>query len=112
MNTASKAWINLEKAQLMLLDDHVEGMNMLVQIVTAFGVKRYHRCKSTDEAKMIAGQGEVHLILINANLKESNSYEFISWLRAAGLQPNSFAPIVLITGHTQRSNVEFARDCG
>ena len=107
-----KAWINLERAQLLLLDDHAEGLKILVQIVSAFGVKRYHRCRLSDEAKVVAAQHEIHLILINANLKESSGYEFMTWLRSANLQPNSFAPVILLTGHTERSNVDRARDCG
>ena len=112
MSPDPKAWINLERAQLLLLDDHAEGLKILVQIVSAFGVKRYHRCRLSDEAKVVASQHELHLILINANLKESSGYEFMSWLRGANLQPNSFAPVILLTGHTQKSNVERARDCG
>jgi DNA-binding response OmpR family regulator len=107
-----KAWINLERAQLLLLDDHATGINIMTQIVTAFGVKRFYKCVSMEEAKEIVGTEEIHLIFVNANLKESPAYDFISWLRAANLQPNSFTPVVLVTGHTQRSNIERARDCG
>ncbi len=107
-----KAWINLEKARVLLLDDHVEGGAILAQIVMGFGVKRFMRSTSMDEAKELCGHTELHLILVNANLRESPGFEFVDWLRRANLQPNSFTPVVLITGHTQRSLVERARDCG
>jgi DNA-binding response OmpR family regulator len=107
-----KAWINLEKARVLLLDDHHEGGNILAQIVMGFGVKRMLRANSVAEAKDMVGHNELHLILVNANLRESPAFEFIDWLRRAGLQPNSFTPVILITGHTQRSQVERARDCG
>jgi DNA-binding response OmpR family regulator len=107
-----KAWINLERAQLLLLDDHASGMNIMSQIISAFGVRRFYKCGGVEEAKEIIGTQELHLILVNANLKESPAYDFIAWLRGANLQPNSFTPVVLVTGHTQRSNIERARDCG
>ena len=107
-----KAWINLEKARVLLLDDHVEGGNILAQIVTGFGVQRFMRSTAVAEAREICGSTELHLILVNANLHESPAFEFIDWLRRAGLQPNSFTPVILITGHSQRSQVEKARDCG
>lgn len=107
-----KAWINLEKARVLLLDDHAEGGNILAQIVMGFGVKRFMRSVSVEEAKEVVGHTELHLILVNANLRESPAFEFIDWLRRANLQPNSFTPVILITGHTQRSQVEKARDCG
>ncbi len=107
-----KAWINLETAQMLLLDDHIEGANILGQIVSAFGVRKFFKSKATQEAKEIAQERELHLILASANLKTSNAYEFIQWLRRAKIEPNSFTPIILITGHTQLSNIRRARDCG
>ena len=107
-----KAWINLEKARVLLLDDHVEGGNILAQIVMGFGVKRFLRSSSLEEAQAMTRDAELHLILVNANLRENPAFEFIDWLRRANLQPNSFTPVILITGHTQRSQVEKARDCG
>ena len=107
-----KAWINLEKARVLLLDDHAEGGNILAQIVMGFGVKRITRSTSVAEAQELVNAAEFHIIMVNANLRESPAFEFIDWLRRAGLQPNSFTPVILITGHTQRSAVERARDCG
>jgi DNA-binding response OmpR family regulator len=107
-----KAWINLERARLLLLDDHASAINIMTQIISAFGVKKFYKCGTLDEAKEIIVSEELHLIFVNANLKESPAYDFISWLRGANLQPNSFTPVVLVTGHTQRSSVERARDCG
>jgi DNA-binding response OmpR family regulator len=107
-----KAWINLEKARVLLLDDHNEGGAILGQIVMGFGVKRFMRSASVEEAKEVVSNNELHLLLVNANLRESPAFEFIDWLRRSNLQPNSFTPVVLITGHTQRTQVEKARDCG
>jgi DNA-binding response OmpR family regulator len=107
-----KAWINLERAKLLLLDDHVTGVNIMTQIITAFGVKRFYKCSNVAEAQEILATEEIHLILVNANLKESPAYDFIAWLRGSNNPPNSFTPIILVTGHTQRSNIERARDCG
>ncbi len=107
-----KQWINLERAKLLLLDDHASGVNIMTQIITAFGVKRFYKCSGVDEAREVIGTEELHLILVNANLKETPAYDFITWLRGANIQPNSFTPVILITGHTQRHNVERARDCG
>ena len=108
----AKAWINLEKARILLLDDHPEGGNILAQICMGFGARRFLRCSTGEEAKELVKASELHMILVNANLRESPAFDFIDWLRRSNLQPNSFTPVVLITGHTQRSQVEKARDCG
>jgi len=108
----TKSWINLERVQLLLFDDHAEGASILSQIVGALGVRHSYRCTTLAEAQQIISEREIQLIMVNANLKSSNAYDFIEWLRRADIQPNSYAPTILVTGHTQRSNVERARDCG
>ena len=107
-----QARVNLEKAVVLLLDDKSEGMNILVQIVTAFGVRDFHRCHNVDEAKALSEISALDLILVNANMNSQSGHEFISWLRRSKLEPNAFTPAILISGHTRRSMVQKARDCG
>lgn len=107
----SNAWINLQAGQILLLDDQPETLNILVQILLAFGVRQIRQTHKVEEAKAILDTKEFDLIITNANLKNSSAYDFLSWLRRANMT-NAFAPAVLVTGHTQRANVERARDCG
>jgi response regulator RpfG family c-di-GMP phosphodiesterase len=111
-NIDPKAWINFDKARLLLLDDHREGASILSQIIRAFGVVNFIPCTTIDEARQAVMEHELHLILINANLKESGVYEFVNWLRRYDEPPNCYSPVILIAGHTQRSHVERARDSG
>ncbi len=107
-----KAWINLERASVLLLDDTIEGIGILVQIASAFGVRTFHRCNSAEAAREICATIEIDLIIANANLKEESGYDFSEWLRRSKLEPNAFTPIILVTGHTQIGNIRKARDCG
>ena len=111
-NIERKARINLSKARILLLDDHAHGGAILAQILAGLGARRFLRCRTMEEAQAAVGQDEFELFIVNANLRSSTAFDFIDWLRHANLQPNSFAPVILVTGHTQRSLVEKARDCG
>lgn len=104
--------INLERAVVLLLDDTPESMSILVQVLSGFGVKALHRCRSEEAAKQIASGHELDLVIANANTQASDAYDFIRWLRRSHLQPNSMVPAILVSGHTQLSNVQRARDCG
>jgi DNA-binding response OmpR family regulator len=106
------ARINLERAELLLLDESLEGMAVLLQIVSAFGVRSTHRCRTTEEAKKAILGGPLDLVLIGANGHDATSYDFIRWLRRSGLEPNAYVPTILISGHTQLRNVQRAVDCG
>jgi DNA-binding NarL/FixJ family response regulator len=104
--------INFAQVRILLLDDHTVGSGILIQIVRAFGANNIVHCTSIAEAKKSVEEHEFHLVLINSNLRESGVYDFIHWLRRYDVPPNCFASVVLIAGHTPRSNVERARDAG
>jgi DNA-binding NarL/FixJ family response regulator len=104
--------INFAQVRILLLDDHTVGSGILIQIVRAFGANKIVHCTSIADAQKHVEENEFHLVLINSNLKEAGVYDFIHWLRRYDVPPNCFASVVLIAGHTPRSNVERARDSG
>ena len=106
------ARINLERATVLLLDDTAEGMSILVQIVSAFGVRVIHRCHSDELARQKASAIALDLVLASGGLRDSSGYDFTSWLRRSGLRPNAFAPVIIIQGHTRLSDVQKTRECG
>ena len=83
-----------------------------MQIVRAFGASKIVHSTSIADAQTRVQENEFHLVLINSNLKEAGVYDFIHWLRRYDVPPNCYASVVLIAGHTPRSNVERARDSG
>lgn len=111
-NIDRKTRINLSKTRILLLDDHTYGGAIPAQMLMGLGARRFIRCTSLEEAQGRVVQDEFQLFIVNANLRSALAFDFINWLRHADLQPNSFAPVILVTGHTQRSLVEKARDCG
>ena len=110
LNPDSRARFNLERASVLVLEDSGMGMSILVQILTGFGAKSLHRCETVTEAKDVITKAEVDLIICDAMGGEG--YDFIKWLRASRIEPNRYAPVLLIAGHTPGHAVEKARDCG
>ncbi len=108
-----QARVNLEKASVLLLDDSSDGMAIIVQILTGFGVKKIERCSTLLQAQDIACQWDLDLTLVNANMPEDQGYDFISWLRRApSCEANRFTSAMMLSGHTRLSSVKKARDCG
>jgi len=110
LNPDSRTRFNLERASVLVLEDSGMGMSILVQILTGFGAKSLHRCETVTEAKDVITKAEVDLIICDAMGGEG--YDFIKWLRASRIEPNRYAPVLLIAGHTPGHAVEKARDCG
>lgn len=113
MDISAKARLNLERARILLLDNPL-GVDILVRIFSGAGAKSFYRCNSSDEAKAIAAENPVDLIVADAQAggEGQDGCDFVHWLRRSGLTPNAFAPVTLASAHTSKTNVDRARDCG
>jgi PleD family two-component response regulator len=106
-----KGRINLERAAVLLLAGE-SGMNLLSRIFMGFGVRAPYRCFTPERAMAVCEEADLDLIVCDGSLKDGETYDFIASLRRSDLDPNRFAPVVVIAGHTPLDQVEKARDCG
>lgn len=111
-NLASR--IQFKKATVMLVEPNTNGLEVLTQVFMGLGATRFLKASTYDEACSQVRTEPVDLILCEATLQpgDKDGYDFVSWLRRANLQPNSYAPTIITTAHTSRRNVDKARDCG
>jgi CheY-like chemotaxis protein len=109
---APKARYNLENAKVLLVEPNAHAMEILVQIFGGFGVRSPFKAATAAEAMDQVKRNELDLIICESNLEGDDGYDFVTWLRRAKLDPNSYTPTIIVSGHTQTSKVEKARDCG
>ncbi|MDR3506269.1 MAG: response regulator [Caulobacteraceae bacterium] len=95
-----------------MVDCTREGMAVLTQMFAGFGVHTPHCCVTASDAMEVAKKRDLNLLVVDTALPDMTGYEFVRWLRRAKLKPNSFAPVILVSGHTPRSMVMEGRDCG
>ncbi|MDP1874272.1 hypothetical protein [Phenylobacterium sp.] len=105
LEPTSRGRFNLEKATILMLDGNGMGMDILVQIVTGLGAKSLHRCQTVEDAKDAVKRNSIDLIIADALSPAGEGYEFVSWLRTDGGEPNAFAPVVVTAAHTPVSMV-------
>lgn len=110
--TNVKSKINLERASVLLVDSSVQGMDILVQVFSGFGVRTPLRCTSGATAMDMVRSHLIDLMVIDAQLPDMDGYDFVKWLRCSKIEPNCATPTILLSGHTQVSNVTKGRDCG
>ena len=104
--------IDLEKANVLLVDPTLQGMEILSQIFAGFGARTPSRATTGAEAMRIAEGAPLDLIVCEPAMPETDGYDFVRQLRRSRLEPNAFTPVILISAHTPRSQVVVARDCG
>ena len=103
--------LDLRAARVLCADDSVQGLDILGQILMGFGVQHVTRAQSADEARRAMTSQAFDLILVEAALG-GNGHDLVRWLRSSLLEPNRFAPVIVLAGHTPLSQVESARDSG
>lgn len=104
--------VNLSAAEVLLACGDMQALNILCEMFAGFGVHAPRRCQSLAECKAVAQERAINLMVVDSALSDAEGAEFISWLRRAELEPNSFAPVILLTGHTRPSQIFRGRDAG
>jgi DNA-binding response OmpR family regulator len=104
--------LNLATAEVVLVDGHPEGLELLTQMFAGFGVMKPQRCATAQEAMDLSQKRDVNLYVVDSALGDRPGYDFVQWLRRSGLNPNASAPVILVTGHARAADVMRGRDCG
>ena len=115
MSTASlytTGRVNLAAATALLLDRNAGSVNILVQVLSGFGVYKFVKCTHSDEAKRAIGERQVDLVVMDPGIEDGAGYDFVRWLRTQKMDPNSYVPVILTSGHTQPQNVQRGLNAG
>jgi CheY-like chemotaxis protein len=104
--------INLEKVDVLIVDDSLASLNLLVQVVTGFGIKNLARADNAKAAQALLRERTFDLIISATNMAAIDGYELVKWLRRGALEANRYLPVILVSGHTPPSQVFKARDSG
>ncbi len=104
--------IDLERIQFLLVDDNVQSLDIMSQVVSAFGVRSILKCTSAAEARTVMGKTAIDFLLTDAQMPGEDGYTLTRWVRTEAAENTRFIPIILVTGHTPRTHVMRARDCG
>jgi len=98
-------------ARLLCADENLQGLEIVSQVLMGFGVQQIRRASTLEEFRKALSEKSFDLVLLDWTLG-GNGFSAIRWLRTSGLEPNCFVPVIVLAGHTPRSQVEDARDCG
>ena len=104
--------VNLSTAEVLLACGDPEGLNIMAEMFAGFGVHTPRRCLTMREAQSSVQSKVLNLLVVDSALADGEGYDFIHWLRRCEIEPNCFAPVILVTGHTRPSQIFKGRDAG
>lgn len=104
--------INLEKVDVLLVDDSIPSLNLLAQVLLGFGIKNLSRADSAKAAQGLLRDRSFDLVISATNMAGVDGYELVKWQRRGALESNRYLPVILVSGHTPPSQVFKGRDAG
>jgi CheY-like chemotaxis protein len=104
--------INLDKVEVLLVDDSIPSLNLMAQVLQGFGVKNLSRADSAKAAQSLLRERSFDLVISATNMTGVDGYELVKWQRRGALEANRYLPVILVSGHTPPSQVFKGRDAG
>jgi len=104
--------VNLERVSVLTLESGAFSTKVLTQILRGLGIRQIHSPPQLAEAKAIADNVPMGVIIVDPEFDKGKGLEFLRRLRRARASVNRFAPVLLVHGHSTSTAVELARDTG
>lgn len=97
---------------ILIVDDNQHMRGILKELLRAAGVSDIKEASDPLEAFEYMKSSLVDLLLVDLSMPLMDGVEFTKMVRTNENSPNQFLPIIMITGHSERSRVNAARDAG
>ena len=98
--------------QLLLADDNQHMRAITATILGSAGFKRIREVRDGAEALDALREWPADLAIVDFNMAPLDGVEFTRLIRNSADSPNPYLPIIMMTGHSEKSRVCEARDAG
>ncbi len=102
----------LSALRVLLVDDNQHMRSIVAAVLAGVGVSQVHECWDGAEALDALRQWPADVAIVDFQMSPLDGVEFTRLVRNAADSPNPFLPIIMLTGHAERTRVEEARDAG
>lgn len=108
-----EARLNLSRAHVLLIDGTPQGLTIMSQLLSGFGVRCLDKCTGLERAGKMLGAQPYDLLIIDADLPGPlDGFDLVRRLRRESRSPNQQAAIIVLCGHARMSKVKKSRDSG
>ncbi len=106
------ATYNFERISLLIADPSKYMRSLLVGLARSFGFRTIYEAADGQSAINLMRERHVDLVIVDGPMTPMDGYEFTKHLRISPETPNPFLPIIMVSAHTEVSQVKQARDVG
>ena len=97
---------------ILLVEDNQHMRSIVTAILKGSGIRSVRDARDGAEALEILRHYPADIALVDFNMSPIDGVEFTRMLRTASDSLHPYLPVIMITGHSERSRVVEARDAG
>ena len=98
--------------KILLIEDNQHMRSIVSAILKGSGIRNVREARDGAEGLDMLRQYPADIALVDFNMDPIDGVEFTKLLRNSSDSSNPYLPIIMITGHSERSRVIQARDSG
>jgi len=102
----------LDQIHILVVDDNRQMRFLVRSLLREFGFVRVSEANDAVEAFEVMRAYNADLIITDLAMRPIDGLEFAKLVRTAPDSPDPFVPMILMTGHSDRTRVRYARDAG
>ena len=103
---------SFQTLQVLLVDDNQHMRTITSAVLQSAGVRKVHEAADGAAALEILRKQAIDLAIVDFNMFPLDGVEFTRLVRNSPDTTNPYLPIIMMTGHSEKSRVYEARDAG
>lgn len=103
---------NIENLNFLVVDDDANMRHLIMTILSSLGVKNSATAGSVEKGFGKLYKFDADIVICDLRMEPLDGIEFTKRIRNHDTSPNRYLPIIMLTGHSEQSAVERARDAG
>ena len=97
---------------LLLVDDNANMRSIVAAMLKSIGIGRLSEAEDGTQALRILREHSIDIAIVDFRMQPMDGVAFTRSIRWDEDSPNPYLPIIMMTGHSERSRVTEARDAG
>ncbi len=103
---------DIRNLKILVLDDDANMRHLITTILGSLGVRDISTAADANKAFGQLYEFEADLIICDLRMEPVDGIEFTHMVRTRENSPNCYVPIIMLTGHAEKTAVEKSRDAG
>ena len=103
---------SLKSLNVLLVDDNQNMRAIAAAVLHSADIRNVHEAADGESAFALLRQHAIDLAIVDFNMFPMDGVAFTRLVRSGPDSPNPFLPIIMMTGHSERTRVYEARDAG